>query len=151
MSVTKNDLLTFINKYKSEKGKPFTNTSIGYPRIAINIPTDNYDNFLNLYALAITSGLSLHLTEKQLEPSPLRIDLDFRFSQEILSDDSGIKLVRKYNDNHIYKIIDSYFNLINTFLNICNEANIAYIMEKPNPSLFRNKIKMEYISFFHIL
>ena len=80
MSVAKNDLLTFVNKYKAEKGKPFTNTSIGTPKISINIPTEHYDNFLNLYALAITSGLSLYLTEKPLDPSPLRVDLDFRFS-----------------------------------------------------------------------
>jgi|688.fasta_scaffold08469_5 P4 family phage/plasmid primase-like protien len=152
MSVAKNDLLTFVNKYKAEKGKPFTNTSIGTPKISINIPTEHYDNFLNLYALAITSGLSLYLTEKPLDPSPLRVDLDFRFSQEILSDESGVKLIRKYNDNHIYKIIDAYFNLINTFLNVSNDSNIAYIMEKPNPTLFRNKIKDGiHIIFPHII
>ena len=52
----------------------------------------------------------------------------------------------------ILKKTSMNLNLINTFLNICNEANIAYIMEKPNPSLFRNKIKDGiHIIFPHII
>jgi P4 family phage/plasmid primase-like protien len=142
MSVAKNDLLAFINKYKSEKGKAFTNTSIGIPRVSINIPADCYDNFLNLYALAITSGVSLFLTEKPIEPSPIRVDLDFRFSQDLSNEEiTASKIIRKYNEENIYKIINAYFTIINTYLNISDEANVAYVMEKPNPTLFRNKIK----------
>jgi P4 family phage/plasmid primase-like protien len=141
MSVAKNDLLTFINKYKSEKGKAFTNTSIGNYRVSINIPNENYDQFLNLYALAITSGISLFLTEKPIEPSPIRVDLDFRFSQDITTDEPSTRLIRKYNETHVYKIINCYFEIINTYLNVSDEANIAYIMEKANPVPFRNKIK----------
>ena len=141
MSVAKNDLLTFINKYKSEKGKAFTNTSIGNYRVSINIPNENYDQFLNLYALAITSGISLFLTEKPIEPSPIRVDLDFRFGQDITIDEPSTRLIRKYNETHVYKIINCYFEIINTYLNVSDEANIAYIMEKANPVPFRNKIK----------
>jgi len=141
MSIAKNDLLTFINKFKSEKGKAFTNTSIGTPKITINIPNEHYEQFLNLYALAITSGLSLYLTEKPRDPSAIRVDLDFRFSHDITVEELPIKIIRKYNENHVYKIIDYYFKIINTYLNVSDEANIAYIMEKPTPTLFRNKIK----------
>jgi len=151
MSV-KQDLQVFINKYKSEKGKPFTNTSIGLPKFAINVPSEYYDEFLNLYALAITNGIQLHLTEKPLDPSPIRVDLDFRFSQDINQEEIKKPLTRKYTDETINKIIETYFNIINTYLDINDEANIAYVMEKPNPVLFKNKIKDGiHIIFPHII
>jgi P4 family phage/plasmid primase-like protien len=149
----KNELQVFINKYKAEKGKPYTNTSIGNPKFAINVPADYYDEFLDLYALAITNGVQLYITEKPIDPSPIRIDLDFRFSQDI-STDGEIKTapVRKYNDNIIKNIIDVYFNTINTYLDIDDKSNIAYVMEKPCPTTFRNKIKDGlHIIFPHII
>ena len=155
MSV-KNDLQVFINKFKSEKGKPYTNTSIGNPKFSINIPTEYYDEFLDLYALAITNGIQLHLTEKPIEPSPIRIDLDFRFSKDANNNEeneNNNKIIpRKYNDEIIFRIIDNYFKIINTYLNINEESNIAYVLEKPNPSYFRNKIKDGiHIIFPHII
>ena len=59
------DLRSFINKYRVEKGvKIFTNTSIGLPKVSLNIPDENYDDFLNLYGLAMTNGVPLYFTEK---------------------------------------------------------------------------------------
>jgi len=148
------DLRSFINKYRVEKGvKIFTNTSIGSPKVSLNIPDENYDEFINLYSLALTNGIPLYFTEKPLEPSPLRVDIDFRFT--IPDDKSGIyssqssnsslnnnrKYERLYNDDNIYKIVDSYFNIIAKYLNIADEDKIAYVMEKPNPVEFRNKLK----------
>ena len=83
------DLRSFINKYRVEKGvKIFTNTSIGLPKVSLNIPDENYDDFLNLYGLAMTNGVPLYFTEKPVEPSPLRVDIDFRFT--IPDDKSGL-------------------------------------------------------------
>ena len=147
------DLRSFINKYRVEKGvKIFTNTSIGLPKVSLNIPDENYDDFLNLYGLAMTNGVPLYFTEKPVEPSPLRVDIDFRFT--IPDDKSGLyssqssnsslnnnrKYERLYNDDNIYKIVDSYFNIIAKYLNIADEDKIAYVMEKPNPVEFRNKL-----------
>jgi len=145
------DLRTFLDKYKSEKGKPFSNTSMGVPKVSVNIPADCYDNFLNLYELAVTNGVQLHLTEKPLDPSPIRVDLDFRFSPDISSD--GItKIRRKYEDKNILTIVDCYFKIINTYLDVNEEDNIAYVMEKPKPSEFRGKIKDGiHIVFPHII
>ncbi len=147
----KNDLQDFINKYKSEKGKPYTNTSIGVPKVAINVPAEYYDKFLNLYALAITSGINLYLTEKPLELSAIRVDLDFRFSAD--KDMKGEPIIiRKYKDTDIHKIIDCYFRIINTYLDVDDNSNIAYVMEKEHPILFRNKIKDGiHIIFPHII
>ena len=64
------ELTSFIRKHKIEKGKPYTNTSLGNPTAAIFIADEEYDTFLNLYGLALTNGISLHYTEKPIDPSP---------------------------------------------------------------------------------
>ena len=74
------DLRSFINKYKVDKGKPYTNTSIGYPKISIYVPNENYEDFTNIYSLALTNGLPLYFTEKPTEPSALRFYIDFLFT-----------------------------------------------------------------------
>ena len=133
---------TFINKYKVEKGKPFTNTSIGNPKISIFIPNEVYNDFIDIYSLALTNDIALHFTEKPLDPSPLRIDIDFRFSlPEINNDSNTDKNKRVYTSEHIFNIVNNYFNIINTYIKVKDEDNIAYVMEKPNPTDFRNKLK----------
>ena len=129
------DLRSFINKHKSEKGSPYTNTSIANPKVSLYIKDEEYDDFIKLYALAIMNGIPLYFTEKPLDPSPVRIDLDFRFC--LINE----KIERKYNDLNIYNIINHYFILINKYLDLSDEENYAYIMEKSNPTEYRNKIK----------
>ena len=139
------ELHTFINKYKIEKGKNYTNTSIGNPKISIFIPDEEYDSFLNLYGLSLTNGISLHFTEKPLDPSPLRVDLDFRFT---LNEDKK----RIYTIENIYNIVKNYFVVINKYISVSDEHNIAYVMEKPNPTEYRNKLKDGiHIVFPHII
>ena len=114
---------TFILKHKIEKGKPFTNTSIGYPKVSLFINDDEYDEFLNIYSLSITNGASLHLTEKPVEPSPLRVDLDFRFPMPI--NENGVTYIQRiYNDGNIFKIIDNYFKIINKYLDIDSDKSL---------------------------
>jgi P4 family phage/plasmid primase-like protien len=141
----------FIIKHKVEKGKQYTNTSIGNPKISLFIANDEYNEFLNLYSLAIANGTSLHYTEKPIEPSPLRIDLDFRFSMPI--NENGEPFIQRlYNDDNVYKIIDNYFKIINNYLDLDETSNIAYVMEKPYPTEFRNKIKDGiHIIFPHVI
>ena len=97
-------LKTFILRHKIEKGKPFTNTSIGYPKVSLYISDEEYEDFLNIYSLAITNGANLYLTEKPIEPSPLRVDLDFRFPMPV--NENGVPyLQRVYTDDNLFKII----------------------------------------------
>ena len=142
---------SFISKHKVEKGKQYTNTSIGNPKVALYIANDEYTEFLNLYSLAIANGTSLHYTEKPVEPSPLRVDLDFRFSMPI--NENGEPFIQRlYTDDNIYKIIDNYFKIINTYLDIDEKSNVGYVMEKPYPTEFRNKIKDGiHIIFPHVI
>jgi len=159
------DLRQFVNKYRVEKGKPYTNTSIGNPKLSLYIPDEKYHDFINIYGLSLTNGISLHFTEKPIEPSPLRIDIDFRFiiPEEKLgiysSHDSNSsfkndkkKYDRIYTPENVFRILDFYFNIINKYLNVNDETNIAYVMEKPNPIEFRNKLKDGlHIIFPHII
>jgi P4 family phage/plasmid primase-like protien len=151
------DLNSFINKHKVEKGKPFTNTSLGNPRASIFIADEEYETFMNLYGLALTNGISLHFTEKPIDPSPLRVDIDFRFpidenSYTIGQDGPNKILNRVYNTENVYNIVRNYFEVINKYVDVPADCNIAYIMEKPRPSEYRNKIKDGiHIVFPHII
>ena len=108
--------------------------------------------------------MALYFTEKPTEPSPLRVDLDFRFT--IPDDKSGIysshnsnsslndkKIYdRVYTSDNVFKIVDAYFSIISSFLDVKEKDAIAYVMEKPNPVEFRNKLKDGiHIIFPHII
>lgn len=114
-------------------------------------------NFFNLYGVALTNGIELHYTEKPIDPSPIRIDLDFRFPLDETSytknEEENTKILRRvYNTSHVETIINTYFDIINKYINVPEDANVAYVMEKPNPSEYRNKIKDGiHIVFPHII
>lgn len=142
----KEDLNTFVNKFRIEKGNEYSNTSLGNPRTSVYIPETEYEKFLDLYALAMTNGVELHYTEKPINPSPIRVDLDFRFpidenTYEVNEGQQTKKIIRIYDENHIYSVMKGYFEAINRILKIPDEFNIAYVMEKQEPSEYRNKIK----------
>jgi len=132
------ELNLFINKYSVQKGKIYTNTSIGHPKKSLCIPDNEYDEFLRIYGIAITNGIHLHFTEKPLNPSPLRVDLDFRFSL-INTEDNEIK--RIYTNDNLDRIMFYYNKIITQYLDIDENYNLGYLMEKSDPSLQRNKIK----------
>lgn len=137
------DLNTFIRKHKVEKGKPYTNTSLGNPKASIYIPDEEYANFIDLYGKALVSGIDLHYTEKPLDPSPLRVDLDFRFPINETSYLTGETrtLKRVYTPDHIKNITTKYFNVINQYIQVPDDCNVAYVMEKTKPSEHNGKIK----------
>ena len=56
------ELNQFINKFSIQKGKPYTNTSIGHPKKSLFIPEDKYSEFIRIYSLAITNGIHLYFT-----------------------------------------------------------------------------------------
>ena len=72
----------FIRQFKCDKGNPYTHTSITDPPLSLHIPNDKLDEFYDEYAKAIVKGRKMYMTEKPEDPSPLRVDLDFRFKLE---------------------------------------------------------------------
>ena len=133
-------LKAFFNTFRCAKGETFTHTSIGKPSASLYVPNDRFPEFYANYHKAMVQSIPLHLTEKPTDPSPMRIDLDFRFSWG----DTTPKLPvppRMYNAAHVERIMLKYFQLLATFLDAPDEAWIGYVMEKKNPVEYRGKIK----------
>ena len=133
-----------LRHFRCEKGQAYTHTSIDNPKISLCIPDDKIEEFKNLYKNAIVQKIPLHLTEKPTDPSPMRIDLDFRFSMIDPKPAPDVKLPRMYTQMNVQKILLAYFKLLYSYLDISKDSNdllTAYVMEKPFPVEYRGKIK----------
>lgn len=137
-----NKFESFIHDYKIEKGQPFTHTSMGNPKISLNIPEDKLQQFYKLYNSARMSGKPMHFTEKPLDPSALRVDLDFRFTAK--KDENQNTILNKdlyYKYIHIENILKEYFKIITSILDVNQDDLHVYVMEKPEPIEERNLVK----------
>lgn len=109
-------LFKFLENYKiKDRNVKHTNISIHNPKQSYSIPDEKYNYFLKLYSIAISNGANLHFVEKPLDPSPLRVDLDFRFSP-IYNEDGVVSIDRNLyiTTNQIQNIVYEYFLVINT-------------------------------------
>ena len=140
------DFKNQLRLYKCEKGQAYTHTSINHPKISIFVPDDKIEEFKLLYKNAIVQNIPLHLTEKPTDPSPMRIDLDFRFPMIDPRTVKDAPLPRLYTEENVKRILLAYFKIIVDYLDIPNkddsdEMLTAYVMEKPSPVEYRGKIK----------
>jgi hypothetical protein len=136
----------FLQKYHCKKGQDYTHTSIGNPKISLHVPDENYEDFMEKYKSYRVRGTKMHLTEKPKDPSCLRVDMDFRFA-------IGEKLTRMYTSDHVKKIVNSYFAIIKSHLDITDDDMlVAYVHEKPAPIESKGKMKDGiHIIFPHII
>jgi len=141
LSVEMDSLKAFFNTFKCAKGSPFTHTSIGKPAVSLNVPPERSVEFYENYHKAMVQSIPLHLTEKPSDPSPMRIDLDFRFSWGDVIQPKPTTPPRMYNSSHIERIMLKYFILFKDYLNAPDDAWIGYVMEKKSPVENRGKIK----------
>jgi P4 family phage/plasmid primase-like protien len=124
----------FIDRYKiKHKGQPHTHISIGNPKISYNIPDDKYKKFLSLYSQVIAKEITLHFVEKPLNPSLLRVDLDFKFTP-IFDTNGNVSLDRNkyFTKTHIENIVFSYFQVIYDLLNL-DDGIQCVVMLKEQP------------------
>jgi len=131
------DYKIFLNTWHCKKGQEYTHTSIANPKISLHVPDDKYSEFLEKYKSFVVKGYSLHLTEKPVDPSIMRVDLDFRF---VLPENKS-NLERLYTEYHVQTIVKYYCKLFETYLEVPDDSLIAYVMEKPNPVEYKNKLK----------
>jgi P4 family phage/plasmid primase-like protien len=131
----------YFNTFKCDKKTPYTHTSIGKPSCSLSVPDEKLPEFYQNYHRAMVQGVPLHLTEKPNDPSPMRIDLDYRFNLETQNGAPISNIKRLYKDSDTDRIMLTYFKLLASFLDAPEEAWIAYVMEKPNPVEYRGKIK----------
>jgi hypothetical protein len=133
MSYSKGDFYNFLTAFRVEKGAEFTHTSISKPSGSFYIPSDNIDEFYDMYSKAIDHGEDVYLTERHRPISPFLIDLDFRFEK-------GLKLDRKYTPEHIKKILSIYIKQIKEYVDFPATCRI-FLMEKPSPVIDKDLMK----------
>lgn len=132
------DFSKFIARFRSEKGQGYTHTSIGNPRISLNIKDDQLPAFFTAYKRAMVArSVPLHLTEKPTNPSAMRADLDFRFVLPM----EATERKRVYTQENVYRIAKAYFSILYEYLDAPLENFIAYVMEKSGPTEYRGKMK----------
>ena len=130
----------FITQFRCKTGESYTHTSIDDPKGSFKIPEESINEFYNVYNRSMMQGTMLYMTEKPTDPSPMRLDLDFRFSIE--KDDDG-EIIRKYNESHIITILNTYNSLLEKYIDINKFGREwkAYVMEKLKPVENRGKCK----------
>lgn len=135
------DFRKFLYQFRCEKGSgvQYTHTSIGNPRASYAVPTNRMEDFYEAYNRAMVKGAPLHLTEKPMDPSPMRADLDFRFP---MANPKPEVLLRMYTPAHVQSIVKAYGKLIASYIEADHHGDIvAYVMEKNFPTEYRGKVK----------
>lgn len=130
------DFRRYLNQFRCDKGQSYTHTSIGNPKISLHVPEEKAAEFHAEYTRAMVKGYPLHLTEKPTDPSPMRVDLDFR---SMIGESK--ELTRSYTAEDVLRILRMYFEVLSSFIDAPEDAWIAYVMEKPSPVEYRGKIK----------
>lgn len=140
----------FLNKHyvsKNAEHQNLTHTAFcpGPNSGRYSISQNVYDEFLNLYHDAIYHGNQLNLIEKcdNLKYSPLRIDIDFRFDEEITE--------HAYNVDDLKTIIKSYYYVIEKYLDLSKEETQVFVYEIKSPITDTNKTSTIYKDGIHIL
>lgn len=133
MSYSKGDFYKFLTAFRVEKGAEFTHTSISKPSGSFYIPSDNIDEFYDMYSKALDNGEELYLTERHRPISPFLIDLDFRFEKTL-------RIERKYTLDQVKSILATYIKYISEYVKLPTGCR-AYVMEKSSPVVDKELIK----------
>lgn len=141
----KDNLRSFLENCRVDKGNPFTHTTKstgelkkgGWSASSYYIKTKLQSTFMKKYCDAVKRGELLTITEKPSHFAPLRVDLDFkssldkggrrRYTPELVK-----RLVRMYQEE-ITEIIDpEYFD---------EKYLYCVVLEKPTPRVEEGKLK----------
>ena len=76
----KGDFIKYLKSFKIAKNADFTHTSMGEPLASYYIQSENNNEFLEKYALAIENNEKVYITKKHKLISPILLDFDFRFN-----------------------------------------------------------------------
>jgi P4 family phage/plasmid primase-like protien len=138
------NLFKWLEKYKKNndnKKTSYTNISIGEPKISYNIPDEKYNIFLKKYSDAIYQNAKLYFVEKPLDPSLIRIDLDFRFKP--IEKDDNVSLNRNdyLTEDCILNITKEYFKTLYSIFELKSNEIKAIVMLKDNLIKEKNIIK----------
>jgi P4 family phage/plasmid primase-like protien len=124
-------LINFLNSYRVDKSKDptYTHTSMGKPAGSYYIPSDpmiKRQLTQLMYAAIFKEKKPIHLTEKPPQVSMLKIDLDFKFNEEIKQ--------RLHTSDLIRSFIQKYNLMIRKYLDLKEDDSlISYVFERQSP------------------
>ncbi|XWV26626.1 helicase III/ VV D5-type ATPase N-terminus [Tupanvirus soda lake] len=133
-----NKLYYFMKKYqnllktKNNNSPKWTHCMTYEPYGSYNIPDETYNEFIDLYADAISAGHKLHIREKHKDFGPIVIDFDF-IQQKNFNH-------RYYTSETVRNIIKTYNSIINTYLHVKENFMEAYVLEKEKPTMRMNYV-----------
>ena len=138
------DLKSFLVQRKTDKGDPYTNTSL-YDRKSeqgwagcFKVNDADLDTFFKLYYKAVFVNQEIfHLTEKHEKTGPILFDIDLRYSNTDL---------RIYNLETIHQLLGKIMVEIDKYLIIDNDQQrYAFVFEKSGPSQYNEELMKDGI------
>ena len=109
----------------AEGNSIFTHTAI-MPRVSYNIPLDKRDKLHKLIAESVNARIPVHLTEKPMPISTMKIDIDLKYAIDLST--------RQHTDAHIKELLKLYSKAIITYVDIPEGKNIdAYVFQRTSP------------------
>lgn len=118
------ELISFLEKCRVEKGQVFTHTSFAKNfKGSFYISPDEEDAFYNLYKRCFDAKMVLGMIEKPRDTMPLLVDLDFK---QTMSE-------RKYDMNEVCNFVGCYTNILRKYVDMTDKTIYFYILEKPQP------------------
>ena len=138
------DLKSFLVQRKTDKGDPYTNTSL-YDRKSeqgwagcFKIDDADLDTFFKLYHKAVFVNQEIfHLTEKHEKTGPILFDIDLRYSNTDL---------RIYTLETINQLLGKILIEVEKYLIIDNDQQrYAFVFEKSRPSRYNDELMKDGI------
>lgn len=121
------NLKHFLNSHRVKRGQNYTHTAVGNMIGSYYIPQSKMEHFYQLYNDSFLENNIMYLTEKPLKHYPILVDIDFKFKMHCIK--------RKYNEKHISNIVSLYFKVIDIVLELGDELQQAFILEKDKPTI----------------
>lgn len=153
MATSSNRFYKYIQQFRiSGGGRSYTHTSngdTGNTKIAIEVPDDQYEDFMKEYSLSKAKGEKLFMIEKPSDPSLLRVDLDFRFEPIKIRDEQNetneinvLDVERYVPEKSVKNIIKSYFQVLKKVLSIDDPSQLCvYYMVRGDPFISNDQVK----------
>lgn len=105
------------------------------------ISDKNYSCFLDLITNEIKNGYLIHYLEKPSNQfNQIKLDLDLRFKPTNEEKNNNEKILRRYNNDFIIKLINSIVNILKQMIDISSSFKI-YVQEKKRPKIDKQLIK----------
>jgi P4 family phage/plasmid primase-like protien len=112
------------SKVVTEKGKPFTHTTMAPERTQWFIGSDDLETFYKLYCEQLRQCVPQYLTEKSSPIGSLRVDLDFKYKGRLDE--------HKHTQQQVTTFVSAYMAEVKKFLTMPDIVEV-FVLEKSQP------------------